>query len=92
MSLFDDDLFYGAAAGYLGQTTTETPDPTRRTVEPPAREEPKTIMGSDKERSGGLPRWAPFALVGAAVLFAGVVVATSASPRRVSANRRRRRR
>jgi hypothetical protein len=99
MSLFDNSLF-----GDLGQVTLPEPAsdalirelaitggrPPSRTVEPAPSTDVATKTAGSKmlPASGGMPTWAPTALIGGGVIFAGLLIWSAT--RRPTPNRRRR--
>jgi hypothetical protein len=62
-----------------------------RTVEPAPSREPATKTAGSRmlPASGGMPTWAPAAMIGGGVLFAGLLIWSAT--RRPTPNRRRRR-
>jgi hypothetical protein len=85
-----DELIHELAT--TGGRTVTTPS---RTVEPsPTPDAAKGARGGMLPKApgggGGLPTWAPYAMIGGGVLFAGLLIWSAT--RRPTANRRRRRR
>lgn len=100
MSLFGNHLF---ANDTLGQVTLPEPASDAliselrvtggrtpsRTVEPASTPEMSKETSDKMLSGGGMPTWAPYALIGGGVVFAGLLIWSAT--RRPTPNRRRRR-